>query len=82
MKRVSVVFAVSSALVFACGALVPALAHPGNVDQEGCHVQRSTGQRHCHPERRKAGGEALKKTPAADRKPSGESKPPAPQQQQ
>ncbi|MCW2246909.1 hypothetical protein M2352_002500 [Azospirillum fermentarium] len=73
MKRVSAVFVLSAALILALSA-VPALAHPGNVDKEGCHVQKSTGQRHCHPERRKAGGEAPKKAPATDKKPSGDEK--------
>ncbi len=74
MKRVSAVFVLSTALILA-SSTVPALAHPGNVDKEGCHVQKSTGQRHCHPERRKAGGDAPKKAPAADKKPNGEAKP-------
>lgn len=26
-------------------------AHPGGVDRNGCHVEASSGQRHCHPER-------------------------------
>lgn len=38
--------------VFAsCAALLPAAAasaHPGGTDASGCHVQSSTGVRHCH----------------------------------
>jgi|SRR5882672_9367268 len=26
-------------------------AHPGGVDKNGCHVEKATGKRHCHPER-------------------------------
>lgn len=74
MNRVSAVFVLSAALILA-SSTTPALAHPGNVDKEGCHVQKSTGQRHCHPERRKTGGEAPKKTPATDKKPGSEAKP-------
>nr|MBO2489683.1 YHYH domain-containing protein [Gammaproteobacteria bacterium] len=34
-------------------AVLPLLcgAHPGAVDRQGCHLDRATGQRHCHPER-------------------------------
>lgn len=28
-----------------------AWAHPGNVDANGCHTNRKTGEYHCHPER-------------------------------
>lgn len=73
MNRTSVVFTLFITLTVASGT-APALAHPGNVDKEGCHVQKSTGQRHCHPERRKTGGEAPKKAPATDKKPSGDEK--------
>lgn len=42
----------------ACLALAlmatPALAHPGGLAADGCHKERATGTRHCHPER--AGG--------------------------
>lgn len=26
-----------------------AIAHPGGLDQDGCHNDRSAGERHCHP---------------------------------
>ncbi len=26
----------------------PAPAHPGGVAKDGCHVERATGERHCH----------------------------------
>lgn len=34
----------------ACVAILPASvsAHPGGTDSSGCHVQSSTGSRHCH----------------------------------
>jgi endonuclease YncB( thermonuclease family) len=31
-----------------------ARAHPGSVDVNGCHKQADSGERHCHPERRRA----------------------------
>lgn len=37
-----IAFAVS--LVWSCAAL----AHPGGTDDGGCHVERATGERHCH----------------------------------
>lgn len=30
------------------GLGVPAVAHPGGLDAEGCHTNRKTGDRHCH----------------------------------
>lgn len=29
-------------------ASLPALAHPGRTAADGCHNNRSTGERHCH----------------------------------
>lgn len=48
------------ACVFGAGALAtfcasPALAHPGSVARDGCHYNRRTGQRHCHPGRARGG---------------------------
>lgn len=31
---------------------LPALAHPGGLDAEGCHTNRKTGEYHCHRNRR------------------------------
>ena len=28
-------------------------AHPGGVDENGCHKESRTGERHCHPDRAK-----------------------------
>jgi Excalibur calcium-binding domain len=28
--------------------IVPALAHPGGLNSEGCHTNRKTGDYHCH----------------------------------
>lgn len=33
--------------VLAAGSL-PAMAHSGGTDQVGCHIDHSTGIRHCH----------------------------------
>lgn len=42
-------------------AVAPALAHSGGTDSNGCHVQRSTGTRHCH------GGGSTRAVPAPAR---------------
>ena len=39
----------------------PVLAHSGGTDRNGCHVQRSTGTRHCH------GGGSTRSAPAPGR---------------
>jgi Micrococcal nuclease (thermonuclease) homologs len=39
-----------------------ATAHPGGVDEDGCHKESRTGERHCHPERAKH----AKRKPAYD----------------
>ena len=41
-------------LLTGCMLAPASLAHPGAVDKEGCHVDRSTNERHCHPERLRA----------------------------
>lgn len=38
-------------LILALLATTPALAHPGGLAEDGCHLDKGTGQRHCHPER-------------------------------
>jgi len=38
----------SLGLLLAAGA---AQAHPGGLAADGCHKERATGTRHCHPER-------------------------------
>ena len=39
-------------ILFACvaalSAAMPARAHPGGLDREGCHTNRKTGEYHCH----------------------------------
>ena len=40
-----------------------AIAHPGGVDEDGCHKDSRTDKRHCHPERAKH----AQKKPAYDR---------------
>ncbi|HMN45378.1 MAG TPA: thermonuclease family protein [Povalibacter sp.] len=39
------------ALLSALAGAAATLAHPGGVDADGCHRDRGTQQRHCHPER-------------------------------
>lgn len=51
MKRTGFVSATITALFLVGGVSGAASAHPGTVGKDGCHVQKSTGQRHCHPER-------------------------------
>ncbi|WP_435417204.1 excalibur calcium-binding domain-containing protein [Parerythrobacter aurantius] len=34
------------------GIAVPAGAHPGELDKQGCHTDRSTREYHCHENRR------------------------------
>jgi len=57
------------ALVVALGLTLAGLAraHPGSVGADGCHQDSAHGQRHCHPERSRAGkrAEALPKFTAA-----------------
>ena len=36
------------ALVLTCCAPMPALAHGGGLNAEGCHNNRKTGDYHCH----------------------------------
>lgn len=51
MKRTGFVSAAIAAF-FLVGEMSGGVsAHPGNVGKDGCHVQKSNGQRHCHPER-------------------------------
>ncbi len=33
-----------------CALTAQAQAHPGGVDEDGCHVEARTQQRHCHPQ--------------------------------
>lgn len=35
-------------LAAACLPGAPALAHPGGLNAEGCHTNRTTGEYHCH----------------------------------
>lgn len=36
-------------LIAIVGAIsTSAIAHPGRTDTNGCHVEKKTGQRHCH----------------------------------
>lgn len=42
-KLISV--AIGAMFIVAAGA---AFSHGGGLDREGCHHDRSTGQRHCH----------------------------------
>jgi micrococcal nuclease len=41
-------------MTFAIGSIftVPAHAHPGGKDKDGCHVNSRTGERHCHAKKR------------------------------
>jgi endonuclease YncB( thermonuclease family) len=45
-----------------CSLSGSATAHPGGVDEDGCHKESRTGERHCHPERAKH----AKRKPAYD----------------
>jgi micrococcal nuclease len=45
-----------------CCLSASATAHPGGVDEDGCHKESRTGERHCHPERAKH----AKRKPAYD----------------
>jgi endonuclease YncB( thermonuclease family) len=49
--------------VLVCCLAALAIAHPGGVDDHGCHKDTRTNERHCHPERAKG----AQKTPAYDR---------------
>jgi endonuclease YncB( thermonuclease family) len=33
---------------------IASLAHPGGVDEQGCHASKKSGESHCHPERLRA----------------------------
>jgi hypothetical protein len=48
-------FAAFTALCLSCIPL-PAEAHPGGKDKNGCHTNKKTGERHGHPENRICGG--------------------------
>lgn len=52
---------VNSIRLFVAGALVclalVASAHPGGLDDSGCHNNRSTGEHHCHQQDRAATGD-------------------------
>jgi micrococcal nuclease len=42
------------ALAIFFGAMSTAFAHPGGVDKNGCHVNRKSGERHCHARKQSA----------------------------
>ena len=48
MKR----FALLLPLALLARPPLPALAHPGGLNAEGCHNNRKTGEYHCHRNRR------------------------------
>lgn len=51
------------AAILAMALLVSnSFSHPGQVDDDGCHVESATGQRHCHPQRASA-ARATRRTP-------------------
>ncbi len=77
MKRIGFVFAAIATLFLVSGVSGGASAHPGNVGKDGCHVQKSTGQRHCHPERvnRAGPGKAKAVTPRDTPPKDGPAKP-------
>lgn len=53
VKRPLCLSLTSSLRLFLLLLPILAFAHPGGVDDEGCHNDSSTGKRHCHPERAK-----------------------------
>lgn len=49
--------------------VVPAVAaaHSGGTDKNGCHVNRATGERHCHGARGSGGGQVPQRATPAPR---------------
>ncbi len=41
-------FVIGALLALTLAAPLTAVAHPGDTDSMGCHVDRRTGARHCH----------------------------------
>jgi hypothetical protein len=50
MKLLRTLALPASAILVLLGS--SALAHPGPVDGSRCHVEKATGKRHCHKDRR------------------------------
>ena len=65
MKMPSVVFVLSPLLAIGFAPL-PATAHPGGLNAQGCHNNRKTGDYHCH--RGSARQSAVARPPAAGTK--------------
>lgn len=64
MKKIGLSLAVAFSLAFAAPFVAPVYAHHAYTDKNGCHVDHSTGERHCHevflPPKKKKGSKKKK----------------------